>query len=235
MPGQSWRRKTVVNPAVGGNIHSVRPLGFRDKGLVFNKRVIQMKFIRLAIVGLLFQTGFAWAADGDEKFAMKGAGFLPCQTFVKARESKSNVYYMIGGWVEGYVSAHNRYAKDTFDVMAFESLELLLNVMQNHCQANPTHRLHAVVNALIIELSPDRLRQASPRVQITEGERKATLRRETIRRMQTKLAALDLYKSEANGRFTEETRSALMAFQSDLKFETTGFPDQATLWRLLRK
>jgi len=28
---------------------------------------------------------------------------------------------------------------------------------------------------------------------------------------------------------------ALIAFQSDLDFETTGFPDQTTLWRLLRR
>ena len=72
-------------------------------------------------------------------------------------------------------------------------------------------------------------------MKITEGERQATLRRETIRRMQAALARLDLYKGEADGRFTEETKSALMAFQSDLDFETTGFPDQATLWRLFRQ
>ena len=37
-----------------------------------------------------------------------------------------------------------------------------------------------------------------------------------------------------DGRFTDATRSALIAFQSGLDFETTGFPDQTTLWRLLR-
>ena len=192
------------------------------------------KILSLAMCGLVFQTSAAVAADGNGKFAMKGAGFLPCQIFVKARESRSNTYYMIGGWVEGYVSAHNRYAKDTYDIFSFESLELMLNVIQNHCRTNPDDRLHAVVNSIVISLQPDRLRRESPRVRIADGMRNIALRRETIRRVQSSLSDRGLYKGEADGRFTDETKSALLAFQSDLEFETTGFPDQTTLWRLFR-
>ena len=57
-----------------------------------------MKTLRLILFGLLFQSGIAFAADNEARFAMKGAGFLPCQTFSKAREDRSNLYYMIGGW-----------------------------------------------------------------------------------------------------------------------------------------
>ncbi|NKB56442.1 MAG: hypothetical protein GKS00_08910 [Alphaproteobacteria bacterium] len=194
-----------------------------------------MNMFRLAVLGLLFQATAVFAADGDGKFAMKGAGFLPCQVFVQAREDKTNVYYMIGGWLEGYISAHNRYAEDTFDIASFESLELLMRVIQNHCQANPSHRLHAIVNSIVTEFHPDRLRQSSSRVQIVNGKRKTALYRETIRRVQRELTERGLFKGETDGRFTEETKSALIAFQSDLDFETTGFPDQTTLWRLLRK
>lgn len=193
-----------------------------------------MKIIRLAICILLLQTGAAFAADGDNRFAMKGAGFLPCQAYLAAREARTSAYYMIGGWVEGYISAHNRYAADTYDITSFESLELLLAVIETHCEANPGHRLHGVVNAILVALEPHRLRQESPRVRIAEGERKTTLSRETIRRVQAKLAEHGLYGNETDGRFTEATRTALMAFQSDLDFEMTGFPDQTTLWRLLR-
>jgi hypothetical protein len=184
---------------------------------------------------LLLQTTAAVAANSDNEFAVKGAGLLPCGIYTKAREDRSNLYYMIGGWIEGYLSAHNRYADDTYDIMSFESLKLLLNVVDNHCQANPTHRLHAVMNAVIAELQPDRLREASARVKISEDGREVALHRETIARMQSRLSELGLYKAKADGRFTEETKSALIAFQSDIDFEKTGFPDQATLWRLLRK
>ena len=194
-----------------------------------------MRLFLWALCGVILQTSVALAADGNARFAMKGAGFLPCQVFSTARAEKSNLYYMIGGWVEGYISAHNRYAKDTYDILSFESLELMLNAVENHCQSNPKDRLHGVVNALLIGLTPDRLRQDSPRIRIADGERKTELRRETIQRVQSKLHARGLYKGAIDGRFTEDTKTALIAFQSDLDFETTGFPDQTTLWRLFRQ
>lgn len=183
---------------------------------------------------LLLVMSAASAADSDGQFALKGAGFLPCQVFVQEREKRTNIYYMIGGWVEGYLSAHNRYAGDTYDVASFETLELLLSVLQNHCQSHPNDRLYTVVNSIVQQLHPDRIVAESPRVEITEGELTARLYRKTIRRMQEKLAARGLYKDPVDGIYTEATRSAIMAFQSDLEFETTGFPDQATLWRLFR-
>lgn len=191
--------------------------------------------MRWALCALLLQTTVVFAADNSDKFAMKGAAFLPCKIYVNEREKKSNVYYMVGGWIEGYISAHNRYTDDTYDVMSFESLELLLTVMQNHCQSNPNDRLYSVLDSILAKIGPDRLQHESPRVQISEGERNTILYREVINRIQTELTRLDLYKGSIDGRFTDETKAALIAFQSDIKFETTGFPDQTTLWRLLRK
>ena len=194
-----------------------------------------MIFLRLVVCGLLFHTAAVFAADDAGSFAMKGAGFLPCEIYVKEREKRSNIYYMISGWLEGFITAHNKYADDTYDIASFESLELLLRVMQNHCESNPRDRLYSVINSIIIKLNPDRLRHNLAKVEIKEGERRTVLYRETIRRIQTKLTQLGLYKDEVNGKFTDATRSALMAFQSDIDFEKTGFPDQTTLWRLLRK
>lgn len=194
-----------------------------------------MKYVLLAICGLVFQSAGASAADVSGRFAMKGAGFLPCAIYVTEREKKSDTYYLIAGWVEGYISAYNKHAADTYDITSFESLELLLAVMQNHCKANPKDHLYTVLNAMLITLAPDRLRKESDRIEITEGKRKTALYREAIRRIQAELTRRGLYKGAVDGRFTDETRSALIAFQSDINFESTGFPDQMTLWRLLRK
>jgi len=175
------------------------------------------------------------AADDTGQFAMKGAGFLPCKVYVLEREKRSNIYYMIGGWLEGYLSAHNKYSKETFDVTSFESLELLLRIMENHCKSNPGDRLYGVISAMIGKLDPKRLKNSSNRVEIKDGDRKTALYRETIRRIQEALKQRGLYKSEIDGKFTDRTKSAIIAFQSDLEYEMTGFPDQTTLWRLLRK
>lgn len=191
--------------------------------------------VRLLLCALLINAQAALAADASGNFAMKGAGFLPCKVYVAEREKKSRVYYMIGGWVEGFLSAHNKYSFDTYDVLSFESLELVLSVMQNHCQSNPADRLYAVLNSIVLKITPDRLEKESPRVEFKVGDRTGVLYRETIRRMQAELTRLGLYKDEVDGRFTDATSAALIAFQSDLEFETSGFPDQATLWRLFRR
>lgn len=183
---------------------------------------------------LLSAVPAAQAADANNKFALKGAGFLPCQLFVAEREKRSNVYYLIGGWVEGYVSAYNQLAADTYDITSFETLELLLGVIDNHCRANANDPLYRVVASIVNQISADRIVAESPMVEITEGEAKTRLYRETVSRIQTELTRLGLYKDAIDGRWTDATRSALIAFQSDIGFEQTGFPDQATLWRLLR-
>jgi hypothetical protein len=196
-----------------------------------------MNRVQGILLGLLTFSiaGGAIAADSKGQFAMKGAGFLSCQVFAAEREKRSDVYYLIGGWIEGFVTAHNRYATDTFDITAFESTEMLLTVMQNHCKDHPDDRLFPVLNSMLLQLQPDRLKSESERVTVTSGERKALLYVETIRRIQENLKKRGLYKGAVDGKFTGPSEAALMAFQSDAGLEKTGFPDQVTLWRLFRK
>ena len=194
-----------------------------------------MNFRRFVFLLLALPAAAASAADSQGNFALKGAGFLPCQVFVTERQKKSNIYYMIGGWLEGFISAHNKYVDNTYDITSFESLELLLWVIDDHCKSNPEDRLYSVTNSILIQLSRDRLQNYSPKVDIKSGQRTTVLYEETIRRVQARLADLGLYKDAVDGHYTEATKSALMAFQSDNDLEMTGFPDQTTLWRLLRK
>jgi len=193
-----------------------------------------MMLRRLALCVLLAHPALGWAADEGGRYAMKGAGLLPCGVFVSERDQGSKAYYLIGGWIEGYVSAYNRFANGTFDVLAFETSELLLAVIEEHCRSHPNDSLHGVLDGMLAKLAAQRIRTESPRVEILEGDRRTRLYRETVGRMQAELARRGLYRGEVDGRFDDETRSAVIAFQSDLGFETTGFPDQATLWRLLR-
>jgi hypothetical protein len=196
-------------------------------------RALRIGAASLAIVLGLAQS--AVAEDSSGRFAVKGAGTLPCKVFTAEREKKSNGYFLIGGWLEGYLSAHNRYVDDTFDITSFESTELLLAVIGDHCVKHPEDRLYPVVNAMVTKLAEDRLRTSSERVRVVDGPRATVLYEATLRRIQEALAARKLYEGEADGTFSETTKSALAAFQKEIQVEATGFPDQATLWRLLRK
>lgn len=194
----------------------------------------QMKIFQAILCGLLFHIPGAMAADADGSFALKGAGLFTCERLVAERENRTNAYFIIGGWLEGYISGHNRFTEDTYDVMPFESLEMFLRVMETHCRANPQDRLYEVTNSLLTGIADDRLQSNSPRLRITVGERNTVIYQETIRRIQRKLVQSDIYKGNITGDFDDETRAALAAYQTSVELEATGFPGQPTLWRLFR-
>jgi len=48
------------------------------------------------------------AADKGDRFAALGAGIASCSRFLEARNSQSKEYFLFGGWIDGYLSAHNQ-------------------------------------------------------------------------------------------------------------------------------
>ncbi|MBN4079530.1 peptidoglycan-binding protein [Beggiatoa alba] len=194
-----------------------------------------MKIKLLMFCALWFASGNMLAADVTGSFSIKGAGLLNCKTFVKEREERSNVYYMIGGWLDGFISAHNKYVEGTYDITTFETSELLAKVIDNHCRANPKDRLYPVVNSIIAKFVPHRIQTSSPKIDIHAGKRKTRLYQETLRRVQAELKERGYFNGKIDGVYNNSMIDAIKAFQASLKFEQTGFPDQTTLWRLLHK
>lgn len=198
-----------------------------------------MKFLFTPFLTLIFSVSLLFsstgnAADTNSQFAMKGAGLLPCKIFITERDNQSNVYFLIAGWIDGYISSYNKLTENTFDILSFESLELILELIDQHCQSNASVQLYPIVNSMLSQWHEDRITESNTRVKITEGERETNLYRKTIERIQQKLKQKGLFKEEAGGVFTAETKDAIAAFQKSIGFKPTGFPDQSTLWKLLR-
>ena len=185
------------------------------------------------LIGLL--PALASRADVDGGFTIRGAGLLSCAVYTEEREKRSSAYYMIGGWLDGYITAINQYAPDTYDVASFESTELFTAIMDSHCQDNPEDRLFSVVNTLVTRITDDRLRTGSPFVNAQVGDRTTQLYQTVVRRMQAKLLSLGFYEGESTGQVDSATQAAVARFQESIDFNPTGFPDQMTLWRLLRR
>jgi len=175
-----------------------------------------------------------FSADKNNNFSLKGAGLLTCSLYSKERDSKSEVYFLIGGWLEGYVSAYNQFSPDTYDITSFENTELLTKVLANHCENNPSDRIFTVFNSVLTQLHKDRIKAMSDQEIITIGKRKTHLYKETINRIQNKLKQNGFYKGIVDSNFSAATIAALSEYQKSIQFESTGFPDQTTLWRLLR-
>jgi len=195
------------------------------------------QYYRWAIPGILLSlaiTGPIQAADGAGQFALRGTGLLPCSVFTQERARRSELYRLAASWADGYLTGVNQHQDTTYDAASFESTELLMAVVAEHCQDNPSDPLFGVLNSLFKKLAIDRLQERSPKLEITNGQLTASIYVSVLTRAQDLLASYGHYSGDATGKYDVATIAAFKAYQSSIGFEPTGFPDQATLWRLFR-
>lgn len=193
---------------------------------------VRIRLRAVASIVLLASSISAAGADADGGFSVHGAGLLTCRQFVKAREAHANAYYALAGWLNGYVTARNQFQSGTYDVLSFQSVPLLLAIIDQNCKANPTRSYFAVVNSLVGELAKSRIERSSPRVRVKVGTKVAVYYLEVIERMQDRLKRLGYYNQPRRAEFSEGLRKALADFQKDHGLPVDGFPDQPTLLTL---
>lgn len=176
------------------------------------------------------------AIAGDERgqFAIRGAGVLTCGIYVQARADRDDIYVATAAWLDGYVTGVNQHAANTYDALSFEGAELLMAVVDNHCRANPDDSVFGVASNLISKIWDDRLSTRSDKHVIAFGERETQLYASLVERTQHALADRGFYSGEKDGRYEGSVIDAMKAFQASQGMEPTGFPDQRSLWQLLR-
>lgn len=174
------------------------------------------------------------AADRAGKFAAVGAGSVSCARFLQAREARSKEYFMLGGWIDGYLTARNQTDPDTFTLTPWQSTDLLAGLLAEYCRKNPDTPLLRAVMIMTEALRPGRLQAASERVTVTVGTERQGFYRDTVARIQGRLIQAGYLKGPASGNFDQATSAALKRFQQAQSITASGFPDQATLFRLLR-
>jgi hypothetical protein len=173
-----------------------------------------------------------YASTSDGKFAVKGGGLASCAAFVEARKARSDAYSRFIGWVEGYVSAANRYEADTFDLAPYETAEIYGTIIGGHCAKNPEDHVFAVVQKLVVSLSKDRLRAPSDMLRVRGKDKVHVVAVEVVRRAQTALRKQNLYRGEITGAYDKPTQDSIGNFQAAVGVPVTGMPDPLTLWLL---
>jgi hypothetical protein len=83
-----------------------------------------------------------------------------CGTFILARDEatqghhlKENRYVL---WFEGFVTAYNLKAPDTYDILGSTDLPLALKWLENYCRGNPQDLFALAAAKLMTELYPRR-------------------------------------------------------------------------------
>lgn len=193
-----------------------------------------MKLCGIAGVCLLAMTTTVYAEDKNGRFNIKGAGAETCEAYMAAKSGTAESASAFTHWLEGYLTAINQTTADTFDLTSWESTDLLVTVTELHCKKHPADQLVSVANSIVNQLKADRLRDQSTLVVAGAGDQSMMIYRETLRRVQEKLADMDLYMGKTEGMFNDHTRQAIKLFQQQQQLPVTSLPDQITLWNLIR-
>lgn len=187
--------------------------------------------IALLFSGLLL-LGSVFAADKNGSFAVRSAGMMTCEVFVKEKVEKSKSLNLYMGWIDGYISAANQYTNDTFDLVPWGNTVLLATLLESHCKVNPDQRFYIAVNQLVATLMQERITEKTDFIETKHGGNSTYLYRSVLVKVQEKLNEKGLFKGKTDGEFGDDTRLAIEAFQKSNKLQVTGLPDQLTLYKI---
>ncbi len=198
------------------------------------KRVLAFAAGSTAFLAILMGAAGSLHASVDGVFRLRGAGAWTCAQYLEVvKKQDERGMYLAGGWIDGYVTALNDEVDGVFGMLPWQSTELIMELVHNHCERVPDEMFFAAVARLVQVSSATRLKKKGEVVQIPAGEGKSIqLYKDTLAQVQQRLAELGHYKSSVDGAFGPGTSSAISAFQAASKLPETGLPDQITLWTL---
>ena len=191
-----------------------------------------IRFVPAILPAVLLSFGVS-AADGEGKFAAKGAGRKSCEAFNQAYQSKSNEYYLYGGWIEGYVSAFNSFQKETYDITPWQTTELMMFFISKHCEKQPETRILTAVNTMLSSFAATRLTKESDLVEVNLKNSKSYFYAETLLAVREALHGQGYDVDVGETSFDEKLVKAILSYQKSKGLTQSGFPDQQTLVNLL--
>ncbi len=174
-----------------------------------------------------------YSADSASSYAIKGVGIASCSHFIKSAKAQDKLYFIYGGWVDGFVTASNQHLRETFDLTPWQSTGLLLKIAESICAQNPKMQFHQAINKIKVELAKQRLDKGENYVDIANNK-KYVYQEEVIRRMKQMLKNKKHYSGPINAEYDENMKIAVKSFQKSIKQSQTGLPDQGTLFELFK-
>lgn len=182
---------------------------------------------------LTFFCGGVSALDDNQAYAIKGAGIASCSKFLESMAGVDKAYFVYGGWLEGYFTASNKYLPKTYDIVPWQSTQLMLKTVESVCKQSPEMTLNNVVQMLVTDLASQRITMGTKFVRLGEGYSNV-FQEEVVIRIKKALTDRGFYSGELSAEYTDSVKSALREYQKSVGQEETGMPNQATLFLLFQ-
>ncbi|MEE9342180.1 MAG: hypothetical protein V3V12_00940 [Gammaproteobacteria bacterium] len=96
------------------------------------------------------------AKDMDDQFAVYGVGAENCAAFLVARDQGGTANRWYFDWLEGYLSAVNTAASNTYNILGDKSVGDIVSWLEGYCATNPNMNFTNAVADLSTVLYEDR-------------------------------------------------------------------------------
>ena len=115
------------------------------------------------------------AVDNNNRYFAYGVGQRGCEDYISFRErrlealekqheryTRDELYEIVDRivehWIAGFLTAHNLYVSDTYDVAGKSNMNDLKSLLEKNCRANPKQRFVEAMVSLIEGLNPQRVK-----------------------------------------------------------------------------
>jgi hypothetical protein len=139
------------------------------------RQVFRLAIIESMFVMFLAVTATAvYAIDSGGRYFAYGVGQKSCEDYITFREkrlealenheryTKDQLYEIVDKivehWIAGFVTAHNYYVVDTYDVVGKITMEDMKSRLEKICRANPKEHVAEAIIVLVQELNPQRVK-----------------------------------------------------------------------------
>ena len=140
-----------------------------------NRPVFRFAMITsISVMFLAASVGDLRAIDGKGRFFAYGVGQRSCEDYVKFREkkletlekheryTKDELYEIVDKvvehWIAGFLTAHNLYVADTYDLAGQSTMDDLKARLEKSCRSNPKQHFAEAVVTLVHDLHPQRVK-----------------------------------------------------------------------------
>jgi hypothetical protein len=188
---------------------------------------------RIALGVFLMAPGASLAADVQGNFSVKGTGQAPCKDYVIAASSKGQQAAPFLNWLAGYLSAANQYESQTYDMLSWQTDNIIALSLLSYCRANPKTPFALAAAKMVNSLRPSRVTRKGPFQILTVGKERIRLHSETILRIKSILQARAGYAGPMTAVWDKAAVQSLARFQAGQKLQATGQLDPMTLAILL--
>ena len=137
-----------------------------------------MHTLMAVVMAVVAASSRIYAIDSNNRYFAYGVGQRSCEDYVKFREkrletleqqhqlySKDELYdivdKIIEHWIAGFLTAHNLYVSDTYDVAAKTNMDELKARLEKICRANSKERFAEAMVTLVAQLNPQRVKADS--------------------------------------------------------------------------